>query len=827
MRGAETVLEPGAGFGPRAGGWAVLTAAGWGPAFFLLAAAFLTGEMGCLPAALQRFGGLLALSLAMGLHLWKGGEIGRGLIQRGYEWEAAAAGLVSLTVAAHLDGLVGVCLALWGLERLEHRHTGQTGGTLRRLLVTLVLYSILLTWTRTVPGIWYALCTVAAGWSAVLSYALHHFLRLGPSVLGLSLLLLCLLYAGSLNRFPGGGYGWRLAATLAGVLVAPLLYWGFLWGAGGVRGQSSSEAMQSWLFQAVQIGHLLLFGLACLPTVGFSGLSLQEVVPASGRLRSGFSLLALTFSFFLLRWPSGWGGNERGQVIVFDGRPSHLVSWAAPTEGFYGERSGGMYGMWPAYLKRMGFTVRKTRPVGPLRREDLAGAAVFVTINPDRSFRPHERQLLWGFVAAGGGLLVLGEHTGGGGNWRALNELLQPFDIHLNFDTAWPTRSAWVDSLEVRPPATAWMAGQERSVGIEVGASLTVRPPAWPLVVGRFGWADSGNWRNVDRAYLGDSRWTFGERLGDLVLAAAERYGQGKVVVFGDTSTFQNTTLQGTYPFVHGLFRWLCQPEVEKPSLAIGIAGLLLLGALLALWPLQASSGVWILAVLAIWGTEVGTTWGLRIPPQGSRMKPERPVAYIDAAHLNRFSNVPDSKRATWGLTYNLIRAGYLPLRGNEGRGTEIPYDARWWIIIAPLRPYSKREIAEVHRFAQRGGRVLVTVGYEEAESAERLLSTWRCRIGPTPLGSCDVPWDGTGPPVHFYKAWPVEAHAPGAKAVLTHLGYPVVVFCPEGSGGLLVIGDSDFLLNGNLEGKDGFWPGNIRFLRWLLTTDVAEKFPS
>ena len=813
---------------PRWSGFrAIFTSAGWVPAFFLLADALLTQEMGCLPAALKRFGGLLALSLAMGLRVrtvdWPSTRSTRWR----YGAEAAVIWLTALVVAAHLDGLVGVCLALWGLDRMERCHTRPTDGTLRVLLATTGLYAIFLVWRGTVPAVWYALCAVSEGWSSGLGYILRHSLQLGPSVLGLPLLLLCFLYSmvGLSQTPPGPGRWWRLVATLAGVLSALLVYGGFLWGVAVARGQGSLEATQAWLFQAVQNGHLLLFGLAWLPVAGFSAPAPQGTAPASGWLQPGIGLLGLTLSLLVLRWPSGQEGGKWGRVVVFDGRPSHLVSWAAPTEGTYGERSGGMYGMWPVYLERMGFTVRKTEPDVPLQREDLSGTAVFVTINPDVPFTPRERKALWEFVAAGGGLLVLGEHTGGG-NWRALNDLLQPFAIRLHFDTAWPTRSAWVDSLEVRPPATAWTAGSERSIGVEVGASLRVQSPAWPLVVGRFGWADQGDWHNKDKAYLGDTRWTFGERLGDLVLAAAERYGQGRVVVFGDTSTFQNTTLQETYPFVQGLFRWLCRPEVERPSVAVGIAGLLLLGALLAFWPWHGSSGVWVLSALLVWGTG---TWGVAKqgpPPEVPRVESRRPVAYVDTAHLNRFSNVADSKRATWGLTYNLIRAGYLPLRGHEGWGPEAPPDTRLWVIIAPLRPYSGREIAEVRRFAQRGGLVLVTLGHEEAEPAEDLLSAWRCRIDSTPLGSCEVPWEGDDLPVHFYKAWPVEARMPGARAVLTHAGYPVVVFCPDGTGGLLLIGDSDFLLNCNLEGKGGYWLGNIRFLRWLLATYTAERFP-
>jgi hypothetical protein len=52
------------------------------------------------------------------------------------------------------------------------------------------------------------------------------------------------------------------------------------------------------------------------------------------------------------------------------------------------------------------------------------------------------------------------------------------------------------------------------------------------------------------------------------------------------------------------------------------------------------------------------------------------------------------------------------------------------------------------------------------------------------------------------------------------------MVFIPRGSGGALVIGDSQFLLNGNLEGLDDWHAGNIMFLRdlfeWLRAYDAG-----
>ena len=64
--------------------------------------------------------------------------------------------------------------------------------------------------------------------------------------------------------------------------------------------------------------------------------------------------------------------------------------------------------------------------------------------------------------------------------------------------------------------------------------------PAWPLLVGKWGWADPGDPKG--EAMMGDGKYGPGERLGDLVLAAEQRYGKGTIVAFGDTSSMTGRT---------------------------------------------------------------------------------------------------------------------------------------------------------------------------------------------------------------------------------------------------------------------------------------------
>ena len=80
---------------------------------------------------------------------------------------------------------------------------------------------------------------------------------------------------------------------------------------------------------------------------------------------------------------------------------------------------------------------------------------------------------------------------------------------------------------------------------------------ARPVIVARHGFSDRGNQNNADRAFLGNRRYDRGERLGDIVLAADAKQGQGAVLVFGDTSPFQNLPIPFHWRFVLDTFSYV------------------------------------------------------------------------------------------------------------------------------------------------------------------------------------------------------------------------------------------------------------------------------
>lgn len=269
-------------------------------------------------------------------------------------------------------------------------------------------------------------------------------------------------------------------------------------------------------------------------------------------------------------------GGEANRVIIFGTEPS--ASYGSPSFDRLGVGNSGMYGLLPRYLSAAGFEVTIVEQVEKLT-EMLDQARVLVVISPTELFPPELHQRIWSFVAAGGSLLVMGDHTDIFGTMRPLNHLLVPVNVRFNFDSAYPARKAWRYSYECFPHPTTRSLDQVNDIfQYGVGASLSISNPAYPVVVGEYAFSDKGNYANAGKgAFLGDYTYQRDEQLGNVGLVAGATYGQGKILVFGDTSSFQNVSLPYSYPFIADAFTWLSTREVlSYPTLSyfsfVGVA---------------------------------------------------------------------------------------------------------------------------------------------------------------------------------------------------------------------------------------------------------------
>jgi hypothetical protein len=223
-----------------------------------------------------------------------------------------------------------------------------------------------------------------------------------------------------------------------------------------------------------------------------------------------------------------------------------LLDWQVPSPERLGIIRSGMFGLFRKSLERYALSRRgAVLEVDSLAQETLAQTRLLVFINPTRCLAPAEQDILAGFVASGGGLLVLGDHTDIGGSRAPLNGALAFTSIEFNFDSAISLREGWTGCLEIRRHRVTAGVEDEVDTQMGTGASLEITRPAFPVITGRYAFGDLGNYENDGRgAHMGNCRHDKGEALGDIVLVAGEEVGSGRVLVFG-RDLFTDTSLGG------------------------------------------------------------------------------------------------------------------------------------------------------------------------------------------------------------------------------------------------------------------------------------------
>ena len=492
-----------------------------------------------------------------------------------------------------------------------------------------------------------------------------------------------------------------------------------------------------------------------------------------------------------------------------------VVSYTKPDYKRFGRAAGGMYGMLPEYMRLFGCSAE----IVPDIPETLDTDQVLMLTNLDEPLTPAVHRRIWRFVAEGGKLWVLGDHTFIKNGRNHVNDLLAPCHIRLRHDSAQFFPQGWFNSYRFRQGThfASLEDAAENRPAILVGASLALEGPALPFIVGRFGYSDWGTAESDERrGFIGDFEYQPHERLGDLVLVAGEHFGKGKVLVFGDTTSFFNNNLSRSYEILRASLSWLGTPRSwltsgQRSTQLAAAAGLVILIVLLAL-SRKAPPTAPLLAVLCIMATILhGASGYLSFDHTFARSQ----MAVIDFSHQPYASKHGSMNSGLHGVSINLMRHGNLPVAINHW-DRDVLDAAALVVLNAPRRPVSARESHQLRAFMQRGGTVLLGCGYPHYEHIRPLLDMFGLSIRGLPLGRF---FDRTafGYPISFVSAWPISVDTPDADVLCAYNEWPLIVSVPVGTGRLVLIADSEFLQNRNLEGHEQHDPANVRFIRLLL----------
>ena len=541
--------------------------------------------------------------------------------------------------------------------------------------------------------------------------------------------------------------------------------------------------------------------------------------------------------------------------------------WTLPEHGELELIAADGYGMLASFVASLDgeFAVAES-----LSGADLEDADVLVMLDPARPLPEATLARVHDFVRGGGSLLLLAGPAAESGHDRAaVDAVLEPTGMGVRFDVAVSKTPHWQDACRVFVhPATVAVDSRRNQFGLNLGSSIATRGGAvQPILVGRWGWCEPGS----DMATTGAADYGQGEKLGDVVLGAERRLGQGTVVVLSDTTSLTNIGLVGGHPFAARLLGYLAARQGNPRVWWRQLLGMVMLAALAWLIVgrrsdanslsapnrLAVSSMVFAIAMAAsaTIGREIG-----KVSPDG-RLPSARPVAYIDAAHFGINSDEPWVARGTGGFAVTLMRNGYMPLALYE-TSRQCLDRAAMLAVIGPGKPFSAAERETVGRFVDRGGLLVCAIGAEESAAARGLLGDFRFNVPHSPV----APGDDSREPAPvgrypdefgraemaylnakdygrgdymvktwFQQSWPVKCNVDTeavSNLVYGHQGQPLVVHQQCNKGHVVVIGDSHFLLNENLGYVDGRASDdvepNLDFWRWCLgrVTGRHDWFP-
>lgn len=830
----------------------------------LLALTLLSDLFGFLPSSTFH---LLAIYIIISITLFNMPlkKTGRILITENPDQKKLACGILLwlggffllLVTETQLLWVTSIPLLLAGLDislRALHNKRRELG----ILTISSFAYGLTFLLIQTVPSIWWFFQQSSLLFSDALSTLSGSPVVLGPTASGLGILLIFIILLLTVFLFTRPKktkeFLW-FGISLLGLLLIWFCYILLL----SFMAYSSSEmfALLPVLFFFFLIPIFILF-------LKYSKTEYRDMnlMPQQRHLRVNLKnmqvwaiLFLMVSTAFLTLFINAGSSSDESHTVVFYGN-NMVGTWDVPEYGKYGKDAVGMFGLWPVYLTSLGYTtellIENTTNFFPssstndhnitrylnftdyttviksekITREILTHTDVFVIANLNISFSKDEHRLLWEFVQNGGSLLVIGDHTNVGGIQQPLNTLLSPVGIRYRFDAALPVDDTlkWLTSTKLlyHPLNEPFISPYQLQYG--VGASLDVTYPAFPLIIGTTALSDTGNQSNSDIAYLGDYDYNKGEQLGDVILVAAAYYGQGKVLVFGDTSSFQNPALPFSISFLKSTFTWLTNTQAPLLILIQRDVSLLLFitAVLLIVLSKRNTVPIAVFPLLVCLSLLVSTSLNPLILTANEGYTSDN-IVFLDTSHGERLSLESFTDNSLNGLILNLQRNNYLPFVLEDFSEEKIR-QSPLFICVAPTQTFTAEEVRFLEEYIDEGGVVILATGYEDKDASLPLLEVFDIDIEPTPLGP--VPYVEENLTLYqneprFVDSWPVVFKDNEIRSYYNftweNLTFHLVVFAPHGAGGLLVIGDSQYLLDKNIESIYDYWPGNILFLKYLL----------
>jgi hypothetical protein len=488
-------------------------------------------------------------------------------------------------------------------------------------------------------------------------------------------------------------------------------------------------------------------------------------------------------------------GSARAGRIMFVERHS---TWEPTTEPYattiYGEAGSYNYAAAYAYCDQF-FEMSRLLESDRIDEAKLQTCDVLVIKTPTARYSEEEVRAIERYVAGGGALLLIGDHTNVFNMNTYLNDIARCFGFTFRNDLLFRVADPYKQPYRSRYPSHPAV---QRISTMHFAVSCSIDPA---FHAGRMAIRSAGLW-NLPPAYHESNYHPQAEfrpymQYGSWCQLWATPHGQGRVLAFADSTLFSNFCVfqPGKLELLVGMLDWLNRRsrfDAGRPRMLLrGFLALVSAALLLLAWRVGGPDSFWALLCAGLLGWGVATLLvGVAHRRAMPELKPERHVPHVVIDRT--ISEVPLFTGAFTdgeeGQGYGMLEQ-WIPRVGNSiSRQTDDVFGGDGLVILCPTRSVSPDYREQLVRFVESGGKLLVVDSPDVPNStANSVLWSFDLHsnheVVEVPDGKlqCEFP----APEVPLQMSCEII----GGQTLATLDGRPVAAQVPYGRGTVTVIG--------------------------------------
>ncbi len=536
----------------------------------------------------------------------------------------------------------------------------------------------------------------------------------------------------------------------------------------------------------------------------------------------GMAALVLS-GVFLFQDP---GVKKQGRVLFDEGHSDwEWMDRPFDTE-WYGERSSYNYYCLGQFLKHYYVVdIRKD----PLSAELLKNYDVLVLKTPTTPYTPEEVEAVVQFVKAGGGLLLIGDHTNVFGMSTYLNRIARHFGFRFKYDATYDLATGSLSFYEPprrgRHPVLGYLPFHMFATSCSLQAPLLSES----VIVG-YGLKALKADYSQRSFFPKEAHSASAMEFGLFLQTAASKQGLGRVLFYTDSTCFSNfyMFMPGKPELVLGAIEWLNRRNkyhtlnlwflllsLTTPVMASYLARRLPREQLL-LWGL---SGVLIGGAIGIATFDALNRRTYR-PPEPRTPYPrlifeaEHSTYYLPVKHLQGKHNTDMHTFYVWTQRLGLIPEVSYSFKKALESGDVL-------VLINPIKSFTPEEVEAFINYVERGGKVLLlddprnhtsSTSYQLLNPFDLRISFYEIPKGTLVNAAGEVIWQGEhfgevqgGEPLLFVQPLEKRSQAKSRRESAPPKR-PVLALAGRGRGLLAVLGCS-YMFTGQVMGSTSTVP--------------------